>query len=357
MRALSHYPLQFTPECGLAARVWLTRSVRQQQQQNVPETAARQLQSDKKWEGVSWDPDTGTSSASCKRKTKRARPCEDAEDDMELESARVAAAARLDADVPPRPASPVDDDAGDGSSMARRKDKDVVPSKQTWAWNSTASAWQLKPRPRIALLGPFFAFQPIPAKHLDLLRLLLNAPDTPLTETFLRTELMPRLNRDHKVSLRALDWLMVDYSCENKAVYMWPVGNSMELVDIHEKYTRLLKCWRRRRFDCFRRRHRIYFEMDDKIYSTTVAQLHFFYVASRYGFLEYARVFLDVIDAHMKATFNKVATDNARAAPKRQALVTKAKPRAFVNAAPKQWSFRYPDMPADDDDDDENDVK
>ena len=389
--------LDFSSESDHASREWLTRSVNQHR------TAAtcmlpRQQQSDNKWEGIAWEP----SAHGVKRRAKR--PCEDDEDDIEVQCASellresLCAGQRAGgAALPPRPASPVDDDAvcaradddddGDGprgprhAAATRRKDKDVIPSRQTWAWAADSQMWQLVLRPRLALFGPFFAFQPIPSKHVDLLRLLLNAPDTPLNETFLREELVPRLNRNHKVSLRALDWLMVDYSCENKAVYMWRVGDTLELVDIHERYTRLLKCWRRRRFDCFRRRHRIYFELDGVVYPTTVAQLHFFYVAARYGFLEYARVYLDKIDAHMKATFTKADSSNAKparkrkpaaaaaaveavpelilaaaAAPsKRQALVTKAKPRAFVNAAHKQWTFRYPDMPSSDEDDDSDD--
>ena len=365
-------PLQFSTASPLATRVWLSRSVKQRtyaaaRTENVP----RQLQSDTKWEGVTWEPALhGAKRGAVKR------PTEDDEDDLEV--LRLLQTRETDPSLPPRPPSPPDEDFAhddeDAShaSAARRKDKDVVPSRQTWAWDAVTQAWALVPRPRIALHGLFFAFQPVPSKHVDLLRALLNAPDSPLTGTFLREELVPRLNRDHRVSLRALDWLMVDYSCENKAVYMWRMGDGLELVDIHEKYTRLLKCWRRRRFDCFRRRHRIYFELDGKVYPTTVAQLHFFYVAARYGFLEYARVFLESIDAHMKATLVKVGSADGRkqsrkrpldepeaakpmpAKPKRQALVTKAKPRAFVNAAPKQWSFRFSDMPAEDDDDDED---
>ena len=349
--------LEFEPFSSVASRVWMSRSVRQHAELGarapMPGTSLLRVPAQQ--------PDRKLDGEPGKRRAKR--PCEETEDDMEVACAMTASERGWDDAnaTAPRPPSPLgeqvesdDDDAC--AAAARKKDKDVVPSRMTWAWSPAHSAWALRPRPRLALAGPFFAFHPVPSKHTELLRILLNAPDSPLHEDFLRAELVPRLNRNHRVSLRALDWLMVDYSCENKAVYMWKVGDGLDLVDIHEKYTRLLKCWRRRRFDCFRRRHRIYFELDGSIYPTTVAQLHFFYVAARYGFLEYAAVFLDEIDAHMKATF--VAKEAQKAAPKtgtgpkRQALVTKAKPRVFVNASPKSWSFKYPDVADSSDEDD-----
>ena len=323
----------------------------------------RQVVSDKKWEGESW---LGV--------RKRPRDCTvDAPDTIATD-----ACAKEACEKDGRPACPAsppasgsssdeDDEADDSdeeqlathvqkhngkrvaarASARKKKDKDVVPSKTRWEWDAGASAWKRVERPRLHAAGVFFSFTMLPPKHLDLLRALLKDPACPLTEAFLRTELIPRLNREHTVSLRALDWLMVDYACENNVAYLWPdAAGTLRVVNVHDKYARLLKCWRRRRFDCFRRRHRIYFELDGKTFSTTVAQLHFFFVAHAYGFLEYTRQHLAQIDAHMKETLTRnQQTKRAQAnASKRQALVHKARPCMLVSNVPSTMSFAFPDM-------------
>ena len=319
----------------------------------------RQVVSDKKWEGESW---MGA--------RKRVRAGSDP-DDMFTDT--MDALDEAGHGRPPRPPSPspsvssLDDDCEDddddavatpvagskqgvkinGARRKRRKDKDVVPSRMHWVWDAVAAAWTRAERPRLHAAGIFFSFAMLPPKHIDLLRALLADAKCPLTERFLRTELVPRLNREHAVSLRALDWLMVDYACENNVAYMWPDATGvLRVVNVHDKYARLLKCWRRRRFDCFRRRHRIYFELDGKIFSTTVAQLHFFFVAHTYGFLEFTRQHLKEIDAHMKETLTRnQQAKRARADnPKRQALVHKAKPCMLVSSVPSVMSFAFPDM-------------
>jgi hypothetical protein len=324
----------------------------------------RQVVSDKKWEGESW-------MGARKRVHAGVANAEDAV----FDAAEMAPCTDGEHGRPPRPPSPspstssLDDDMDDtddesattsaamskskqgvkcnGARRRRKKDKDVVPSRTHWVWDEAAAAWTRAERPRLHAAGIFFSFAMLPPKHIDLLRALLADSRCPLTEHFLRTELVPRLNREHAVSLRALDWLMVDYACENNVAYMWPDATGvLRVVNVHDKYARLLKCWRRRRFDCFRRRHRIYFELDGKIFSTTVAQLHFFFVAHTYGFLEFTRQHLKQIDAHMKETLtrNQQAKRAQTGNPKRQALVHKAKPCMLVSSVPSVMSFAFPDM-------------
>lgn len=246
-------------------------------------------------------------------------------------------------DRPPKPEDPVEEDDDD---TGRSKDKDVVPSRMAWYWNKDDRAWVLKERPRTHIAGPFFSFSPVPTKQVDLLRTILNQTDHPIDDNFLRTELVPRLNRTHKVSLRLLDWLVVDYAREKNVAYIYPVLNRDVIVVVHQMYSSLRDRWRRRRFDCFRRRHRIYFELDDKTYSTTVAQLHFFYIAKMYGFLTYAAEHLDDIEAHMKKTLNDTAEAKQRAKAvkqtyRRRPLVKKAASRVFVSDTPYNLSFEY----------------
>jgi hypothetical protein len=147
---------------------------------------------------------------------------------------------------------------------------------------------------------------------------------------FLKKHLVPRLNRDHPASLRTLDWLVVDFAREMGIAYTWVVFGVPKVVAVHFEYTQYLAAHRRRHFDVFRRRHRVYFDVDGETYSTTAAQLHFFYIAFHLGFLHFAEVAAADIKAHMKAKLNANAEAKAAAlaacptkAPGRSALVGK----------------------------------
>jgi len=249
---------------------------------------------------------------------------------------------------PPKPAEPVEESDTNG----RCKDKDVVPSRMKWVWDDATEAWVLQERPRKALFGGFYSFSPVPTKQVELLNTILSQDVCPIDEDFLRTELVPRLNRTHRVSLRLLDWLVVDYARERNVAYrrFVPVLKREIIVVVHQLYCSLRDKWRRRRFDCFRRRHRVYFDLDGKTYSTTVAQLHFFYIAKMYGFLEYAAANLDGIESHMKKTLTDTAEakQKAKASNKtyrRKPLVKKATSRVFVSDTPYKLSFEYETVP------------
>jgi hypothetical protein len=306
--------------------------------------APRQIISDQKWEGATW---MSAEDLSKKRQRVVAEgDADDAEDDAAEDDGGTAAKR------PKKPATaPVDADDVDAAT-GRSKDKDVVPSRYEWAWDDAAGAWVSQERPRIPISGAFFAFSRVPAKQVELLNTILNQEACPIDANFLRTELVPRLNRKHKVSLRLLDWLVVDYARERNVAYRQfvPVLNREVIVIVHQLYCSLRDRWRRRRFDCFRRRHRIYFDLDGKTYSTTVAQLHFFFVAKMYGFLEFAAANWGAIDAHMKRTLTETAEAKQRARVlkktyRRRPLVKKATSQVFVSDVPFCLSFD-PEPPA-----------
>ena len=342
----------------------------------------RQMVSDMKWEGDTWiSPETlaqNVAKRSRRRKSTSSTPKRshieldddddaDAENELDIDidvNDAVAAAHR-----PPRPQDPIDVIHGSSTATAtRRRDKDRIPSKQTWMWFDTSASWVLVDRPRVFEAGVFFAYAPIPPKQEDLLRLMLDDTTTSLDDSFLRNGLVPRLNRTHPVSLRLLDWLVVDYAREKDIAYRRyvPTLKREMIVVMHALYTSWLHRWRRRHYDPFRRRHRIYFDLDGETYSTTVAQLHFFYMARLFGFLDYASDHLDEILPHMKATLagTNEAKNGARRrgeAYRRRPLVSKARPKAFMSAGTFQLRFAIDDTcdnvdadaeaSADDDDD------
>jgi len=302
-------------------------------QRNPQKRAApRQVISDMKWEGETW-----ISSEDLAKKRHRGNT-EEGEDALEEDATR-----------PAKPEDPVEED---DDEAGRSKDKDVVPSRMKWVWCKTKKDYVLQERERMPVAGSFFAFSPVPTKQVELLNNILNQDACPIDDNFLRTELVPRLNRTHRVSLRLLDWLVVDYSREKNVAYRIhvPILKREIIVEVHRLYCSLRDRYRRRRFDCFRRRHRIYFDLDGKTYSTTVAQLHFFYMAKMYGFLEYASDNLDSIESHMKKTLTDTADAKLRAKAahktyRRKPLVTKAAPRVFVSDTPYKLSFEY-DVPS-----------
>jgi len=277
----------------------------------------RQIVSDMKWEGETW-----LSSEDLGSKKPR----------LEGQEAE---------ERPPKP----DDPEEDRDDTRRSKDKDSVPSRLTHVWKE--GAWVLCERERLPVEGRFFAFSTVPPKQVELLRWIMNHPDNPIDEAFLREELVPRLNRTHLVSLRLLDWLVVDYSREKNVAYSFfvPLLKRVIPVVVHQTYESLRYRWRRRRFDCLRRRHRVYFDLDGETYSTTVAQLHFFFMSRMYGFLDYAAIHLSDIEEHMKRilTATAVAKQEARARSqkcRRKPLVTKARPGVFISDRVYHLSLR-----------------
>ena len=93
------------------------------------------------------------------------------------------------------------------------------------------------------------------------------------------------------------------------------------------------------------------FELDGETYSTTVAQLHFFYMARLFGFLDYATDHLDEILPHMKATLagTSEAKNGARKRGeeyRRRPLVSKARPKAFMSCGVFELKFSLDDVDA-----------
>ena len=319
--------------------------------------APRQMISDMKWEGAEWmTPQELARTSKCAPARKRKRGVEDEDDgedgdewglgdrpsglaDEEWEwegEGESEAGAGVDANT----------SAAAASSKTRKRDKDRIPSRFVTV-QTGPDTWERVPRPRKFENGRFFAYRDIPQKQKDLLQLMLDDKLNPIDDAFLREHLVRRLNRTHPVSLRLVDWLVVDYACAEDVVYRRYIPSLKRdmIVVVHKAYTSWLDRWRRRHFDPFRRRLRILFELDGCTYSTTVAQLHFFYMANIYGFLEYASLNRKKILAHMTAT--TAASNAAKAAAKaegrqapRKPLVSRAKSRSYLSIGKFRLSFR-----------------
>ena len=295
----------------------------------------RQTASDRKWEGAAWISPEQLASSVDKRPRRKFL--------SSAAAAAVVTAALPDAEVDyptPRPPEPTNGKDADG----RRRDKDKIPASTTWKWlgNMETGGWAEVPRPRVLEVGIFFSYNPIPSKQIVLLEWLhvgsrRSDASAALNADFLRTHLIPRLNRTHPVSLRLLDWLVVDYAREKGIAYrrFFPHLNQYRLVVVYSLYFEWLTRWRRRHYDVFRRRHRIYFILDGQTYSTTVAQLHFFYMAELYGFLDFAQENAAAIEAHMQSKLGITNAIKRKASEsgetyRRRPLVSKCLPKAYI---------------------------
>lgn len=170
---------------------------------------------------------------------------------------------------------------------------------------------------RITELGRLQCPEPLSAKQVLMLRHLL--PE--LTDDFLRTRVVPILTKQSAVSLRALDWAVVNY-CKKWGV---SIEHNQEIVDIYDAYINALNHWRRRNFDPFRRRTRVFFSVDDNEYETTCGQLHFLSWASKTGVYDYVAANIDAIERDMSETNSRVREerqDPAYPKKRRRALST-----------------------------------
>lgn len=304
----------------------------------------RQTLADQKWEKAEWMDHADLAKTVRKKPNARTaakiqattnkRPREAFEDDDHV--------------TPPtsaRPPPPPDPPASKNPET-RKRDQDVIPSPSMWVWNEATQTYDLQPRPRVVNLGPFFTYRRIPANQVSLLKFLTNLvdPERPgqklITTEFMERHLVRRLNRDKDdglLALRRLEWLVVDYAREKDVKYVYNMpGRGPVGVVVHAEHTRWSTRWGRRRLDPFRRRQRIYFEASDgETYSTTVAQVHFFYMAVMYGIVQYAEDHAQEIYDHMESTLkenaaHKTAAKKDKLPVKRTALVGKAESGSFL---------------------------
>ena len=143
----------------------------------------------------------------------------------------------------------------------------------------------------------------------------------------LRNVLVPMIEQKHAVSLRALDWLVTNYSKKTPVVYETPETNLITfhkqvstVVNVHAEYKNWLRTHKRKNFDMFRRKGRIFFTLDNQEYETTVAQLNFFYWAIKYEVLSYALQHVKAIESDHSATLKETKKEMAASPKKRREL-------------------------------------
>lgn len=109
-------------------------------------------------------------------------------------------------------------------------------------------------------------------------------------------DILNLIRQDSILSLRALDWLVTNYSKKNNIVTHTKDHN---MFNIYHGYKISLTHYRRRNFDPFRRRSRIFLQHKDERLETTVGQCNFLHWAHVNGVLTYAIANSTTIESDM----------------------------------------------------------
>ena len=151
---------------------------------------------------------------------------------------------------------------------------------------------------------------PLTQKQVSILRHIMPY----LTNEFLRDTVIPIIEQKSTLSLRALDWTVTNFSKKFRII----LQHNNDIVDIHEAYKAALSHYRRKNFDPFRRRTRLYFVVDDRQYETTCGQLCFLVWAMKMGVCKFATDNVNAIEKDMCETSARCRQERVMALEKKR---------------------------------------
>jgi len=143
-------------------------------------------------------------------------------------------------------------------------------------------------------------------------RILLERLEREYTPQILRDVLLPLVTQTSPVSLRALDWAVVNWSKKHNVICSSTVPGRM--TNIHHEYSTALSFWKRLLFDPFRRRSRIGVNIDGTVYETTLGQANFALWTYKTGVLAYVLSHLDDIEDDMNRVYRRQKRERSEAA-------------------------------------------
>jgi hypothetical protein len=141
-------------------------------------------------------------------------------------------------------------------------------------------------------IGPFWSTEKLNQRQIDRVKALLFF----FTKERLEQIIIPIISVNSRISLRALDWFVINYSKKHKIVL---VGKTKSVFSVYNDYRAWLRFWKRDLFDAFRRGPRIFFKFGEFTYSTTPAQLNYLHWCESTGALDFANRHLQEIEADM----------------------------------------------------------
>lgn len=128
-------------------------------------------------------------------------------------------------------------------------------------------------------------------------RTLLAKLEREYTPEIAEQVLLPLVVKTSPVSLRALDWAVVNWAKQHNVVCSSSIPGQM--TNVHHEYRTALAHWKRKLFDPFRRRKRVGIRIGDEVHETTLGQANFALWCYRTGVLSYVLGHVDAIEADM----------------------------------------------------------
>jgi len=162
--------------------------------------------------------------------------------------------------------------------------------------------------------------------------------------------LLPVARQEYAISLRLLDYTMTNWAKKTRIMVEMNTSRGKIPWNLFSLYKDWLRFYRRRGFDPFRRRERIFFshtfaDGTTEQLDTTVAQLNFLRWAEMYGILDYVSAHKEEIEEDMMRTLgeSKRRRVEAQRRPKEVApMGAKKRKRAELSRAPAAKCVVYP---------------
>ena len=165
-------------------------------------------------------------------------------------------------------------------------------------------------------------------------RALLRQLEKEYTPKIAEDVLKPLLTKTSPVSLRALDWAVVNWAKQHNVICSSLLPG--QVTNVHHAYRTTLSYWKRKLFDPFRRRSRIGVRIGDKVYDTTLGQANFAIWTYRTGVLGYVLGNIEAIESDMNAVSQRQKRERREA--KRRGI---RKKRSELTATPTSVGVAY----------------
>ena len=173
-------------------------------------------------------------------------------------------------------------------------------------------------------------------------RVLMRRLEVGYTPEILSSVLEPLIARTSPVSLRLLDWAVVNWSKQHNVICSGPLPG--QTVNVHHAYHTMLHFWKRVLFDPFRRRLRVGVLINGTQYETTLGQANFALFVYKTGILSYVLGNIEAIEEDMNrvSRLHKKHLRDAKTkgcAPKRSQLTRSHSALCAAYAAPARIEF------------------
>lgn len=182
------------------------------------------------------------------------------------------------------------------------------------------------------VIGPFEIDFTMSARQMNILMSLKKFYSSETVSTLL----LPVINQSTPVSLRALDWLVTNYSKKHNVICK---SKNNPMFNIHQGYKTALNINKRRNFDPFRRRTRLIVHHDGGVVESTIGQLNFMQWAEEHGVMRYLNDNLEDIDREMNETTKTSRQRKKQGVTKRSELTKAPTSRCIVYNVESVVSF------------------